>query len=141
MQSSNEPQGVQRNRQMDPPPGSAPRRSNPKPSRFPEQGKNWFTVKKRVRITHVILFVVVAMVLAVILMANNAQLNKMRSELEDTRAVLLQTQEELASKERALRFAETDAYVEQEARKRFDYIREGEMRFVPSTTETNPYGY
>lgn len=114
------------------PPGRKTRPADqPKPYVLPEQKTSWFRERKRVRITHVALLVLLALCFVLTLVWANAGLRTLRRELDETRIQLKETQDMLAEKERELTFSATDAYIEQQARERFGYIRPEEMRFVP----------
>ncbi len=78
---------------------------------------------------------------AVLGMYRSSQLGASRAEAEEQLRAL---QEEKAYLEAVRAYVASDAYVEQEARRRYGYIREGEIPFVvispPAAEEEQPTG-
>lgn len=102
----------------------------------PPGPKKWYEQKMHIRKGHVILIAAVLVVFGVITAVSGARLRSLQADLRDAREEVVMAYEEVNERERMLAFSATDAYIEQQARERFGYIRKDEYRFVPQTEIT-----
>ncbi len=78
----------------------------------------------------VFVLVILTLFFGAAFMMQNAQVRKLNAEIADIQDLVLEAYSEVEELERRLAFTATDEYVEQEARRRFGYLNEGEIRFV-----------
>jgi|GEM_PF-2505116 len=70
------------------------------------------------------------MIFGIALSIQSAQVRRLSAEKEAVQREVLEAEELASELARKLAFTATDEYVEQEARRRFGYMQEGEIRFV-----------
>ena len=85
----------------------------------------------RVSKFYVIGVMAVAIVLGIIFSVNDARVRTRRGELEAAQDAVASAYYEVSEKQRQLQFANTDEYIEREARERFGYIKPDEIRIMP----------
>ena len=87
------------------------------------------------------IFISVAMLLlfAVAMVRETNHRNAMEAQYDQRQQGIVQQEQQLASLRNELARVGTDGYVENEARERYDYVREGEVRFVFSAPEKLTY--
>lgn len=117
-----------------PPSGRATQRNGPMGT--PPKQENWLLKKGYVRRWHVVLLILAVIAFIGVLIVNDSRLRGLNEELALVRKEVTEVNEELADKERELDYAQTDAYIEREARKRFGYMKPGETRYLPDNLVT-----
>lgn len=124
----------------EPPPPPAGRNTRPTsqraPTRLPAQRKDsWLKTRAPFRRAWVVVGVAVACCFLISIAVYSASINAKEAELLETRQYVREQQEEMEGLTRQVNFAATDAFVEQQARILFGYIKEGEIRFQPPQVE------
>lgn len=102
-----------------------------RPPEAPREKASWLSGRVVLGRKHFILLGIIAVLLLALFIAENVQVRNLRAELRETVARTDEVLDQLAEKEREWAFAQTDAYIEQQARERFGYIFDGEIRFEP----------
>ncbi len=90
-------------------------------------------LRKRVEIRPRFLIIVLGLVLVCSLISvcvHSVQSKKLAAELSDVEEELSQAYIDNEILEGQLSFSDTDEFIEQEARRRFGYMKEGELRFI-----------
>lgn len=100
----------------------------------------WLLRRRRLRPKHVVAVLGIVCVFFLAMMAGSARIRTLSTELEQKKADVKEALLEVSEKERLLQFSGTDEYIEQQARLRFGYINEGEIRFLPDVSLTNDFG-
>lgn len=137
---------VQRHRQRQVQPSSQwqpARRSTTQPrqpTRMPTAKEpNWLMRAVRVSKFYVIGVLGVALVLGIIFAVNDARVRARRADLEAAQEAVAAAYYEVSEKQRQLQFANTDEYIEREARERFGYIKADEIRITPGDGSVSEY--
>lgn len=102
-----------------------------RPTRMPLPKEPWYARRLRVGLGQAALAAVVITVFLIMMAVGTARVRQLENELLDTKETLAQTLAEVDDMKRQLEYAQTDAFVEQQARNRFGYIMPGEIRFQP----------
>ncbi len=76
------------------------------------------------------LLIVVSIVCGIFAAVKSAQVRRLQAEAAEVQTLVLEAKAKSEELQRRLAFTETDEYIAQEARQRFGYMEEGEIRFV-----------
>jgi len=103
---------------------------------MPPLSRDW--LNKRVIVKPrflLIVTLVMAVAVSIALSVKSARIRKLDEEVREIQQLVLEANAHAEELERRLEFTATDAYIEQEARRRFGYMADGEIRFVMEGAE------
>lgn len=82
----------------------------------------------------IILLVLLSLVFGIAFAVQSAQVRRLNAQADEIQLKVLEAYAKTEELERRLEFMSTDAYVEQEARRRFGYMESDEIRMVLEPT-------
>ena len=102
-------------------------------------GDNWLNKKVQVRTRFLLLLAIPAILLVCAIFKANARIDEMQQQIDRAQEQVLAAYAANEELQRKLEFMDTDEYIEQEARKRYNLLGENEIRLVlGSETATTP---
>lgn len=93
------------------------------------QQKSWLLSKKRILKRHVVLLATLLCAFAVVMSIQTAQVHARELQIVEARDQLTQVLTEVDALRQQVAFAATDAFVEQQARDQYGYLKPGETRY------------
>ena len=93
-------------------------------------GDNWLNKKVQVRPRFLLLLAIPAILLVCAIIKANARIDEMQQQIDRAQEQVLAAYAANEELQRKLEFMDTDEYIEQEARKRYNLLGENEIRLV-----------
>ena len=93
-------------------------------------GDNWLNKKIQVRPRFLLLLAIPVLLLVLAICKANARIGELQTQVDRAQEQVLAAYSETEELQRKLEFMDTDEYIEQEARKRYNLLGENEIRLV-----------
>lgn len=98
---------------------------------------NWLNKKIQVRPRFLLLLAIPALLLVLAIFKADARIDELQEQVDRAQEQVLAAYSETEELQRKLEFMDTDEYIEQEARKRYNLLGEREIRFVLGTENSD----
>lgn len=98
---------------------------------------NWLNKKIQVRPRFLLLLAIPALLLVLAIFKAVARIDELQEQVDRAQEQVLAAYSETEELQRKLEFMDTDEYIEQEARKRYNLLGEREIRFVLGTENSD----
>lgn len=98
---------------------------------------NWLNKKIQVRPRFLLLLAIPVLLLVLAICKANARIGKLQTQVDRAQEQVLAAYSETEELQRKLEFMDTDEYIEQEARKRYNLLGDREIRFVLGTENSD----
>lgn len=98
---------------------------------------NWLNKKIQVRPRFLLLLAIPALLLVLAIFKADARIDELQEQVDRAQEQVLTAYSETEELQRKLEFMDTDEYIEQEARKRYNLLGEREIRFVLGTENSD----
>lgn len=100
-------------------------------------GDNWLNKKIQVRPRFLLLLAIPVLLLVLAICKANARIGELQTQVDRAQEQVLAAYSETEELQRKLEFMDTDEYIEQEARKRYNLLGDREIRFVLGTENSD----
>lgn len=98
---------------------------------------NWLNKKIQVRPRFLLVLAIPALLLVLAIFKADARIDELQEQVDRAQEQVLAAYSETEELQRKLEFMDTDEYIEQEARKRYNLLGEREIRFVLGTENSD----
>ena len=98
---------------------------------------NWLNKKIQVRPRFLLLLAIPVLLLVLAICKANARIGELQTQVDRAQEQVLAAYSETEELQRKLEFMDTDEYIEQEARKRYNLLGDREIRFVLGTENSD----
>lgn len=98
---------------------------------------NWLNKKIQVRPRFLLLLAIPVLLLVLAICKANARIGELQTQVDRAQEQVLTAYSETEELQRKLEFMDTDEYIEQEARKRYNLLGDREIRFVLGTENSD----
>lgn len=98
---------------------------------------NWLNKKIQVRPRFLLLLAIPVLLLVFAICKANARIGELQTQVDRAQEQVLAAYSETEELQRKLEFMDTDEYIEQEARKRYNLLGDREIRFVLGTENSD----
>lgn len=98
---------------------------------------NWLNKKIQVRSRFLLLLAIPVLLLVLAICKANARIGELQTQVDRAQEQVLAAYSETEELQRKLEFMDTDEYIEQEARKRYNLLGDREIRFVLGTENSD----
>lgn len=98
---------------------------------------NWLNKKIQVRPRFLLLLAIPVLLLVLAICKANARIGELQTQVDRAQEQVLAAYSETEELQRKLEFMDTDEYIEQEARKRYNLLGDREIRFVLGTEKSD----
>ena len=98
---------------------------------------NWLNKKIQVRPRFLLLLAIPVLLLVLAICKANARIGELQTQVDRAQEQVLAAYSETEELQRKLEFMDTDEYIEQEARKRYNLLGDREIRFVLGTESSD----
>lgn len=98
---------------------------------------NWLNKKIQVRPRFLLLLAIPALLLVLAVFKADARIDELQEQVDRAQEQVLAAYSETEELQRKLEFMDTDEYIEQEARKRYNLLGDREIRFVLGTENSD----
>lgn len=98
---------------------------------------NWLNKKIQVRSRFLLLLTIPVLLLVLAICKANARIGELQTQVDRAQEQVLAAYSETEELQRKLEFMDTDEYIEQEARKRYNLLGDREIRFVLGTENSD----
>lgn len=98
---------------------------------------NWMNKKIQVRPRFLLLLAIPVLLLVLAICKANARIGELQTQVDRAQEQVLAAYSETEELQRKLEFMDTDEYIEQEARKRYNLLGDREIRFVLGTENSD----
>lgn len=98
---------------------------------------NWLNKKIQVRPRFLLLLAIPVLLLVLAICKANARIGELQTQVDRAQKQVLAAYSETEELQRKLEFMDTDEYIEQEARKRYNLLGDREIRFVLGTENSD----
>lgn len=98
---------------------------------------NWLNKKIQVRSRFLLLLAIPVLLLVFAICKANARIGELQTQVDRAQEQVLAAYSETEELQRKLEFMDTDEYIEQEARKRYNLLGDREIRFVLGTENSD----
>ncbi len=98
---------------------------------------NWLNKKIQVRPRFLLLLAIPALLLVLAIFKADARIDELQEHVDRAQEQVLAAYSETEELQRKLEFMDTDEYIEQEARKRYNLLGDREIRFVLGTENSD----
>ena len=98
---------------------------------------NWLNKKIQVRPRFLLLLAIPVLLLVLAICKANARIGELQTQVDRAQEQVLAAYSETEELQRKLEFVDTDEYIEQEARKRYNLLGDREIRFVLGTENSD----
>ena len=98
---------------------------------------NWLNKKIQVRPRFLLLLAMAVLLLVLAICKANARIGELQTQVDRAQEQVLAAYSETEELQRKLEFMDTDEYIEQEARKRYNLLGDREIRFVLGTENSD----
>ena len=98
---------------------------------------NWLNKKIQVRPRFLLLLTIPVLLLVLAICKANARIGELQTQVDRAQEQVLAAYSETEELQRKLEFMDTDEYIEQEARKRYNLLGDREIRFVLGTENSD----
>ena len=98
---------------------------------------NWLNKKIQVRPRFLLLLAIPVLLLVLAICKANARIGELQTQVDRAQEQVLAAYSETEELQRKLEFMDTDEYIEQEARKRYNFLGDREIRFVLGTENSD----
>lgn len=98
---------------------------------------NWLNKKIQVRPRFLLLLAIPVLLLVLAICKANARIGELQTQVDRAQEHVLAAYSETEELQRKLEFMDTDEYIEQEARKRYNLLGDREIRFVLGTENSD----
>lgn len=98
---------------------------------------NWLNKKIQVRPRFLLLLAIPALLLVLAIFKADARIDELQEQVDRAQEQVLAAYSETEELQRKLEFMDTDEYIEQEARKRYNLLGDREIRFVLGTENSD----
>lgn len=98
---------------------------------------NWLNKKIQVRPRFLLLLAIPMLLLVLAICKANARIGELQTQVDRAQEQVLAAYSETEELQRKLEFMDTDEYIEQEARKRYNLLGDREIRFVLGTENSD----
>lgn len=98
---------------------------------------NWLNKKIQVRPRFLLLLAIPVLLLVLAICKANARIGELQTQVDRAQEQVLAAYSETEELQRKLEFMDTDEYIEQEARKRYNLLGGREIRFVLGTENSD----
>lgn len=98
---------------------------------------NWLNKKIQVRPRFLLLLAIPVLLLVLAIFKADARIDELQEQVDRAQEQVLAAYSETEELQRKLEFMDTDEYIEQEARKRYNLLGDREIRFVLGTENSD----
>ena len=98
---------------------------------------NWLNKKIQVRPRFLLLLAIPVLLLVLAICKANARIGELQTQVDRAQEQVLAAYSETEELQRKLEFMDTDEYIEQEARKRYNLLGDREIRFLLGTENSD----